>query len=95
MQHRIKEIARRVRHQVLLTIQLGKGRLNSGYCTICDCDVLFNQTGPWLRDQYLCMRCGSIPRQRALLKVLNDHIPGWWHLRIHESSPAVASSDKF
>jgi SAM-dependent methyltransferase len=90
----IKEIARRVRRKVLLTIQRGKGRLNSGYCTICDCDVLFSQTGPWLRDQYLCTRCGSIPRQRALVKVLNEHFPGWRALRIHESSPGGPSSDK-
>lgn len=90
----IKEIARRVRHKVLLTIRGDKRKLNSGYCTICDGDVLFSETGPWLRDQYLCMRCGSIPRQRAVVKVLNDHFPGWRELRIHESSPGGPSSDK-
>ena len=90
----INEIARRVRRKGLLTIQRGKGRLNGGYCTICDCDVVFSQTGPWLRDQYLCTRCGSVPRQRALVKVLNDHFPRWRELRIHESSPGGPSSDK-
>jgi len=90
----IREIARRVRHKVLLMVQWGSGRTNSGYCTICDSNVLFRRTGPWLRDQYLCTRCGSIPRQRALVKVLNDHFPGWRESRIHESSPGGPSSDK-
>jgi SAM-dependent methyltransferase len=89
-----REIARRFRRKVLLAVQWGRGRLNSGYCTVCDCDVSFSQTGPWLRDQYLCTRCGSIPRHRALIKVLNDHFPRWRELRIHESSPGGASSDK-
>jgi len=90
----IKEIARQVRRGVFLTIQWGRGRINRGYCTICDCHVFFSETGSWLRDQYLCTGCGSIPRQRALVKVLNDHFPGWRELRIHESSPGGASSDK-
>jgi SAM-dependent methyltransferase len=90
----IREIARRAKRKVFLAVHWGRGRLNRGYCTICDCRVLFSQTGPWLRDQYLCTRCGSIPRHRALVKVLNDHFPGWRELRIHESSPGGASSDK-
>jgi hypothetical protein len=83
----IRGMPGRVKHQVFLLRQLARGRLNRGYCTICDCGVWFNETGPWLRDQYLCSRCGSIPRNRALVKVLNDHFPGWRELQIHESSP--------
>ena len=90
----IGDMLRRIKCQVYLATQLARGRLNRGYCTICDCAVWFNETGPWLRDQYLCLRCGSIPRNRALVKVLNDHFPGWRELRIHESSPGGASSDK-
>ena len=90
----IKEMACRVRNKVLLTLEWDKGRLNNGYCTICDRKVLFNQAGEWLRDQYLCTECGSIPRQRALIKVLNDHFPGWRELHIHESSPSGPSSDR-
>ena len=83
----IRGMRGRVKRQVFLLTQLARGRLNRGYCTICDCGVWFNETGPWLRDQYLCSRCGSIPRNRALVKVLNDHFPGWRELQIHESSP--------
>jgi SAM-dependent methyltransferase len=43
----------------------------------------------WLRDHYLCKRCGSIPRQRALVEVLNFIRPGWRSLEIHESSPTM------
>ncbi len=90
----IRGMRGRVKRQVFLVTQLARGRLNRGYCTICDCGVWFNETGPWLRDQYLCSRCGSIPRNRALVKVLNDHFPGWRELQIHESSPGGPSSDK-
>ena len=90
----IRENARRFKSKVLLALWGRSGKLNGGYCTVCDCDVLFSETGPWLRDQYLCTRCGSIPRHRALVKVLNDHFPRWRESRIHESSPGGASSDK-
>src|SRR5271155_5810955 len=73
---------------------LARGKVNRGYCTICETDVFFAKTGPWLRDQYFCLRCRSIPRQRALLRVLGQHFPSWRDLRIHESSPAGTSSDK-
>ena len=90
----IERIARRVRKEALLAVRRVKGKANSGYCTICDRKALFVETGPWHRDEYLCVRCGSIPRQRALIKVLNDHFPGWREARIHESSPGGPSSDK-
>jgi hypothetical protein len=83
----IRSTHRRVKRQVFLLKQGARGRLNRGYCTICDRAVWFTETGPWLRDQYLCSRCGSMPRNRALVKVLNDHFPGWRELQIHESSP--------
>ena len=80
----------RVTSRVFLTTQWVRGRLNKGYCPICECDVWFNEMRPWLRVS----RCGSVPRNRAILKVLNDHFPGWRELRMHESSPGDASSDK-
>lgn len=84
----------RLKRRVFLTTEWARGRLNKGYCTVCDCQVWFRETGPWLRDQYLCSRCGSIPRNRAIIKVLNDHFPEWRDLLIHESSPGGPSSDK-
>jgi SAM-dependent methyltransferase len=87
-------VSGRVKRTIVLATEWARGRINRGYCTICDRRTWFRETGPWLRDQYLCVRCGSIPRFRALAKVLNDHFPEWRELRIHESSPGGASSDK-
>ena len=89
-----ERVIRPMKRRVFRAFQSIRERSNRGYCVICDCEVWFRETGPWLRDQYLCSRCGSIPRQRALIKVLNDHFPGWRELRIHESSPGGPSSDK-
>jgi hypothetical protein len=68
----------------------GHGRL--GRCPVCERVVVFVALSEWLRDTYQCMRCGSIPRQRALMRVLNEVSPEWRELRIHESSPDGASS---
>ena len=43
-----------------------------GYCPICVAPTRFSARYAWLRDHYLCDRCGSIPRQRALTLVLED-----------------------
>lgn len=56
--------------------------------------TLFVETGPWLRDQYLCARCLSIPRFRALMRVLGERVPNWRDLDVHESSPSGAASAK-
>jgi hypothetical protein len=36
--------------------------VNAGWCSCCRSDSEFVETGVWLRDQYLCTRCWSIPR---------------------------------
>jgi SAM-dependent methyltransferase len=73
---------------------LACGKVSKGYCTICEKRVFFVKIGPWLRDQYKCLSCHSIPRNRALLKVLHQHFPSWRNLVVHESSPGGPSSDK-
>lgn len=70
------------------------GHANFGRCSICEARTLFIERGSWLRDEYACARCGSIPRQRALLHVLRVEFPNWPPLRIHESSPGGPSSEK-
>jgi SAM-dependent methyltransferase len=50
-------------------------------------NTFFQINGPWLRDEYLCLHCRSIPRQRHLQYVLDTQFPGWENLVIHESSP--------
>jgi SAM-dependent methyltransferase len=62
---------------------------NDGYCSICMSETRFVARKEWLRDNYLCERCESIPRQRALVEVLNLMRPNWRSLQIHESSPSM------
>jgi SAM-dependent methyltransferase len=61
---------------------------NSGYCHCCRQDTIFTSHGDWLRDTYLCDKCGSIPRQRALQHILDRYFSDWSSLKIHESSPS-------
>ncbi|MDH3688218.1 MAG: class I SAM-dependent methyltransferase [Gammaproteobacteria bacterium] len=67
---------------------------NVGVCPICERRTFFYKEGEWLRDQYRCFRCYSIPRWRALMLVLQTEFPDWRKLKIHESSPGGASSFK-
>jgi hypothetical protein len=61
---------------------------NSGYCHCCRQATEFRCDQEWLRDHYICVRCGSIPRQRHVQHVLDRQFPGWEHLEVHESSPS-------
>ncbi len=67
-------------------------RVQPGHCPVCDRDTRFVARDPWLRDHYRCESCGSLPRDRAFMAVLEEHYPGWRRLRIHESSPGTAVS---
>jgi SAM-dependent methyltransferase len=62
---------------------------NEGYCPICRQSAQFVASHEWMRDFYLCSRCGTCPRQRATVEVLNAVAPGWEALTIHESSPCI------
>ncbi len=70
------------------------GRFNSGWCPVCGKKTIFLKTGTWLRDQYICAICGSIPRQRAIIRVMEMEFPRYRGMKIHESSPGGASSRK-
>jgi SAM-dependent methyltransferase len=54
---------------------------------------VFVISGPWLRDDYRCHRCRSIPRERALVKVVKRVAPHFRSARVFESSPGSPSSD--
>ncbi len=69
----------------------GTGRTSfltvEGTCTTCDRETSFVAEHEWLRDHFLCTKCGSIPRERALMWCIDTWYPNWRNLRIHESSP--------
>lgn len=62
--------------------------VSQGLCPTCGQEAVFSATHEWLRDSYLCESCGSIPRERALMHVIETLYPQWREMRIHESSPA-------
>jgi SAM-dependent methyltransferase len=60
---------------------------NEGYCLTCDSKTTFHSVYEWLRDHYVCSKCGSIPRERALMFCIERYYPNWKSLDIYESSP--------
>lgn len=60
---------------------------NEGFCYGCNQLTTFEVRDVWLRDHYVCLRCGCIPRERALMFVLETVAPDWSKKVIHESSP--------
>jgi SAM-dependent methyltransferase len=69
-----------------------KHQANRGYCPTCESRTWFVEEQPWKRDYYRCVICGSIPRYRLLVHVLNEYFKGWEDQRIHECSPGGAAS---
>jgi SAM-dependent methyltransferase len=61
----------------------------SGHCPACDSDVEFIASESRFRDYFLCARCGSIPRERALMVAIDSYFPNWREGVIHESSPVA------
>lgn len=98
----VKKLARKVKHKLvdfknilaLLVRQEGALFIQKGYCHCCESETQFKSYHQWLRDHFRCTNCGSIPRQRALLKVLEDKFPDWRHLVIHESSPDIGGASE-
>ena len=74
--------------QVATADQASREKVNRGWCACCRSDSEFNEAGVWLRDYYLCTRCHSIPRARAVNVTLDRYFPSWEQLTIHESSPS-------
>jgi transcription elongation factor Elf1 len=75
-------------------MQIGKEIFHyrqKGFCPVCNENVIFSSTKTWLRDNFICTNCGSIPRQRALMLTIEKYYPNWMDLKIHESSPCNCS----
>ena len=69
-------------------------RATVGDCPICEHATVFMPLHDYARDGYLCARCLSIPRFRALATVLAQARPDWRRCTILEASPAGALSEK-
>src|SRR3954454_21321046 len=86
--------ARRARAKINRTWQRLRRKGNRGYCSICEHQVYFAIEGAYLRNDYKCVDCQSIPRWRALMFVIAELYPKWRELKIHESSPGGPLSAK-
>jgi SAM-dependent methyltransferase len=60
-----------------------------GWCPICEGPTRFVAYGDWHRDDLRCIRCASIPRERALMRLIDAVRPDWRDGAIHESSPRI------
>lgn len=67
---------------------------NRGYCFSCGEKTEFIAQENWWRDHYVCVRCGSIPRERAVMYCVEKFSPNWKDLIIHESSPVDRGTSK-
>lgn len=61
--------------------------VHDGFCPVCQDRARFSARFAWYRDHLFCEKCSSIPRERALALVLEEQLPNWRRLAIHESSP--------
>jgi hypothetical protein len=86
----IKKLKKRIKKKI---VQIYENRIGyyyfrqKGFCLCCDSEVEFIAHKPWLRDHFICNKCGCKPRERALMKVIEQEYPNWRELKIHESSP--------
>lgn len=66
---------------------------NYGYCPICKTETKFISKNDWFRDNLICIKCKSIPRERSIAYIINkifgDDLKS---LKVHESSPALNRS---
>ncbi len=84
----------RLKQRLRQTWRSLQGTSHRGFCPICESTVFFAIEGSYLRNNYKCDRCQSIPRWRALMAVLAELYPNWRDLAIHESSPGGPLSQK-
>ncbi len=81
-------LASQERDRLKQIVDYHDSRKNVGYCHCCRQESVFQAKGEWLRDQYACLKCSSIPRQRHLQYVLDSYFKNWEDREIHESSPS-------
>ena len=95
----VRRARRAVRNRAALarserTVASGAGLTSSGRCPSCNREATFVAANDWLRDHFVCLSCGSIPRERAVMLTIERMFPEWRQSRVHESSPAPRATSK-
>jgi len=65
-----------------------------GFCPICQAPAKFVARHTWFRDSFICQSCGSIPRQRALIQLVDELLPGWSGFDLFEASPGGPATER-
>lgn len=61
--------------------------IQKGICPCCCKETTFFARDTCLREYFYCLKCGCIPRERAITVTLMKLVPNYADLSIHESSP--------
>lgn len=85
-------ISRKVSNRIIEKICIKANQSNfffkhEGFCPCCEQETIFLANDSWLRDSFLCTKCGCKPRERALMVTIEKYYPEWPQLSIHECSP--------
>jgi SAM-dependent methyltransferase len=64
----------------------------AGYCPCCEEKTWFISEKDWLRDNYICQRCKSIPRFRAIINRIKEYIGDISKKSVYEAAPGGSSS---
>lgn len=67
------------------------GERTRGHCPVCDRDATFAMTSDNHREDPLCLHCGSVPRQRALVRTLAGLGIDLARSDVHEASPSLGT----
>lgn len=95
MKEKMNQIKKKIKRKIINYIIPGNFYfLHKGYCPCCEKEVTFEAVDNWLRDNFICLNCFSIPRERALMVTIEKYFPDWRELNIHESSPANRGASK-
>jgi SAM-dependent methyltransferase len=79
----VERCRRRFRHRALARVP--------GRCPVCARAVGFVAVAPDPRDGLLCLRCGSVPRERAVVIALAGFGVELARVVLHESSPSLGT----
>jgi len=96
MLHRLRLSAPSLRVQAWLKAARRRVRLRHapkvhGHCPVCEADATFALHVDNPREGLLCLACGSVPRQRALIAHLRALALPLANARVHESSPSLCT----
>lgn len=67
-----------------------------GICPFCGKKTIFvSYDADQIRENYQCIFCHISPRKRALFQIINEEVPQWRDMEIHESSPGDGTVSMF